>query len=174
MPRMCSLATDSQDTVMKGSLSRGVGSEDLEELTTLLDLAEHCPHVIGVAMSLEVHEVHVLPGPSLGRSRFDLGQVEPARRERLEDAVEHPRLVLHGEEDGGLVPSRGPHGTTADDEEARGVVRVVLDALAQHGHVVGARGELGGYRGHRGVVLARSAAAVVEDISSMRASGRWA
>src|SRR5690348_357258 len=131
MPRMCSLAMDSQDTVMKGSLGRRVGSEDLEELTTLLDLAEHCPHVVGVAMSLEVHEVHVLPGASLGRSRFDLGQVEPARREWLEDAVEHARLVLHGEQDGGLVPPGGPHGAAADDEEARGVIRIVLDALAQ-------------------------------------------
>src|SRR5215813_14978063 len=89
IPRMCSLAMDSQDTVMKGSLSGRVGSEDLEELTTLRHLAEHCPHVVGVAMPLEVHEVHVLPGAPLGRSRFDLGQVEPALREGLEDAVEH-------------------------------------------------------------------------------------
>src|SRR4029453_11746186 len=106
---MCSLAMDSQDTVMKGSLGRRVRAEDLEELTPLLDLLEHGPDVIGCAVSLEVHEVHVLPGAPLGWSRFDLGHVEPAGGEGLENAVKHPRLVLHGEEDRRLVAPRGPH-----------------------------------------------------------------
>ena len=85
---------------MKGSLGRRVRTEDPEELTALPDLLEHGPDVIGIAVSLEVHEVHVLPGAPLGWSRFDLGQVELAGREGLENAVEHTRLVLHGEENG--------------------------------------------------------------------------
>src|SRR3989304_2820336 len=102
---MWSLARDSQDTGMCGSLGGRVGSEDLQELAAPLDLVEDGPDVIGVAVALEVHEVHVLPGAPLGWSRFDLGHVEPAHREGLEDAVEHARLGLLWEEDGGRFPS---------------------------------------------------------------------
>src|SRR5947207_12461037 len=122
---MWSLASDSQDTVMSGSLGGRIGPEDLQELAALPHLVEHGPDVIGITVSLEVDEVHVLPGTPLGRSRFDLGHVEPARGERLENAVEHAWFVLHREEDGRLVPSRGADGAASDHEEARGIVRIV-------------------------------------------------
>src|SRR3972149_5022106 len=150
---MWSLASDSQDTGMSGSLGGRVGSEDLQELAALLDLVENGPDVIGIAVALEVDEVHVLPGAPLGWSRFDLGQVEPARGEGLEDAVQHAGLVLHREEDGGLVPPRRADQAPSDHQETRGVVRVVLDALLQHGYVVRPGGQLRGDRRHRRVVL---------------------
>src|SRR5712691_11478021 len=198
MPRMWSLAMDSQDTGMSGSLGGRVGPEDLEELTARLHLIEDGPDIIGVAVSFEVDEVHVFPRAPLGRSRFDLGQVESPGRERLENAVEHARLVLHGKEDGRLVTSRWSHGSPAYDQEAGAVGGVVFDAPPQHGHAIGAGGQLrgqaatggtalpqpgqpkgaggqlGGTAATVGSSLARSAAAVVEDISSRRASGRWA
>src|SRR4029453_8171786 len=104
---MWSLASDSHETCMQNSLRGRVGPEDLEELTAFLDFGQHVPDGLGVAMSLEVDEVHVLPWAPLGRSRLDLGQVQPPLRERRQDAVEHARLVLHREEDRGLVVSSG-------------------------------------------------------------------
>src|SRR6266851_4207782 len=131
---MWSLATDSQDTGMSGSLGGRVGPEDLEELAALLDLVEDGADIIGVAVALEVDEVHVLPRAPLRRSRFDLGQVESPGREGLEDAVQHARLVLHGKEDGRLVAAGGPHRSPAYHEEAGAVGGVVLDAAPEHGH----------------------------------------
>src|ERR1700682_3262470 len=118
---------------MSGSLGGRVRSEDLEELTALLDLFEDGPDIIGVAVALEVDDVHVLPRTPLGRSRLDLGQVESAGREGLEDAVEHAGLVLHREENGRLVAAGGPHGSPAYHEEAGAVGGVVLDAAPEHG-----------------------------------------
>src|SRR5262245_9400716 len=102
---MWSLASDSHEACMQDYLGGRVGSEDLEERTAFLYLGQHCPDDLGVAVPFEVDEVHVLPGPSLGRPRLDLGQVEAPLCERGEDAVEHAGLVLHREEDRGLVVS---------------------------------------------------------------------
>src|SRR5215471_736884 len=119
MPRMCSLARDSQDADIRDSLRRRVGPEDLEELAPPPHLGQHGPDVFGIAMTFEVHEVDVLPGTPLGRSRFDLGEVEAARGEWSEDAVEDAGLVLHGEEDRRLVPAGHRRRPPPDDEEAR-------------------------------------------------------
>src|SRR4026208_1048242 len=100
---MCSLASDSQGTDMRSSLGGRIGPEDLEELAALPHRGERTVHGLGVPVALEIDEVDVFPGPALGRPRLDLGQVEPALREGLKNAEEHPGLVLHGEEDGGLV-----------------------------------------------------------------------
>src|SRR5262245_48636287 len=82
IPRMWSLARDSQETCMRNSLRGRVGPEDLEELTAFLDFGQHVPDGLGVAVSLEVDEVHVLPRTPLRRPRLDLGQVQPALCER--------------------------------------------------------------------------------------------
>src|SRR3989337_2890925 len=78
------------------------------------------------ALASEIQEFPVLPGAPLGGPRFDLGQVKPALGEGLQDAVEDARLVAHGEEDVGLVPSRGQHGPAPQHEQAG---RVVGDGL---------------------------------------------
>src|SRR6266508_373390 len=152
IPRMWSLAMDSHDTVMSGSLGGRVGSEDLEELAALFHFVEDSADVVRVPVSLEVDEVHVFPRTPLGRSRLDLGEVEPARREGLEDAIEHAGLVLHREEDGRLVPAARPDGLPPDDEKAGRVGRVVLDAAPQDRDVVHPRGELRGHGRHGDVV----------------------
>src|SRR3989337_3387994 len=66
MPRMWSLASDSQEADMEGSLCGRIGPEDLEELATLLDRAKHVSHVVGVPVPLEVRAAHVVAGRMLG------------------------------------------------------------------------------------------------------------
>src|SRR4029434_9255135 len=72
-----------------GSLGDRVGPEDLEELAALADRAQRARDDLGIPVALEVDEVHVLPGPPLGRSRFDFGQVETALGEGLQNAEQH-------------------------------------------------------------------------------------
>ncbi len=56
--------------------------------------------------------------------------------ERHQQLVERPRLVAHGDDDRGLVVAGGRHFLVTDDEETRGIVRAVLDLLAQFGQPV--------------------------------------
>src|SRR5438445_6030518 len=102
-------------------------------------------------MSLEVDEDDVLPGTLLGRSRLDLREVDAVAGERLQDPVEGAGHVPHREEDRGLVAPGRANGPATHDEEARRVLRVVLDTRLQDGDVVELRGELGGDRRHRRV-----------------------
>src|SRR5262249_53571449 len=102
MPRMCSFASDSHCVGMRSPLEGRLRSEYLEEQGPLADLTEHRRDRRSVAMALDVHEDHVLPGPLLGRPRFDLREIDPQARQRLEDPVERAGLVSHGEEDRGL------------------------------------------------------------------------
>src|SRR6266404_816313 len=136
MPRMCSFAIDSHCVGMRSPLQGRVRSENLQEQGPLTDLPQYRRDRRCVAMALDVHEDHVLPGPLLGRPRFDLREIDPQSRERLEDPVERARLVAHGEEDRSLVVSRRTARVTADDQKARGVVRVVLDGGSENRHVV--------------------------------------
>src|SRR3989454_10597684 len=99
-------------------------------------------------MALEIDEDDVLPGTLLGRARLDLREVDAVARERLQDPIEGPGHVAHREEDRGLVAPRGTDGPATDDEEARRVLRIVLDARPQEGNAVEAGGEVGGGRRH--------------------------
>src|SRR6266403_6073073 len=128
MPRMCSFASDSHWVGMRSPLEGRVRSENLTEQGALADLAEHRRDRRRVTMALDVHEDYVLPGALLGRPRFDLREVDPQTRQRLEDPVERAGLVTHREEDRGLVTARRAARVAADDQEARRVVRIVLDA----------------------------------------------
>src|SRR6267142_4456432 len=93
MPRMCSFASDSHCVGMRAPLEGRVRPEDLEKQRPLRDLAQRRRDDGRVAMALEIHEDHVLPGPPLGRARFDLREVDPQPRQRLEDPVERAGLV---------------------------------------------------------------------------------
>src|SRR2546422_1322482 len=84
-------------------------------------------------MALEIDEDDVLPGTLPGRARLDLREVDAVARERLQDPIEGPGHVAHREEDRGLVAPRGTDGPATDDEEARRVLRIVLDARPQEG-----------------------------------------
>src|SRR2546426_8980536 len=102
-------------------------------------------------MALEIDEDDVLPGTLPGRARLDLREVDAVARERLQDPIEGPGHVAHREEDRGLVAPRGTDGPATDDEEARRVLRIVLDARPQEGNVIEAGGKLGGGRRPRRV-----------------------
>src|SRR2546426_139097 len=102
-------------------------------------------------MALEIDEDDVLPGTLPGRARLDLREVDAVARERLQDPIEGPGHVAHREEDRGLVAPRGTDGPATDDEEARRVLRIVLDARPQEGNVIEAGGKLGGDRRPRRV-----------------------
>src|SRR5262252_6532599 len=119
MPRMCSFASDSHWVGMRSPLEGRVRSEDYQEQGPLADLAEHRRDRWGVAMALDVHEDHVLPGPLLGRPRLDLREIDPQARQRFEDPVERAGLVAHREEDRGLVMAGRPARMAADGQEAR-------------------------------------------------------
>src|SRR2546427_8008888 len=93
-------------------------------------------------MALEIDEDDVLPGTLPGRARLDLREVDAVARERLQDPIEGPGHVAHREEDRGLVAPRGTDGPATDDEEARRVLRIVLDARPQEGNAVEAGGQL--------------------------------
>jgi len=82
MPRMCSFASDSHCVGMRAPLEGRVRPEDLEKQRPLRDLAQRRRDDGRVAMALEIHEDHVLPGPPLGRARFDLREVDPQPRQR--------------------------------------------------------------------------------------------
>src|SRR6059036_2032165 len=107
---MCSFASDSHCVGMLSPLEGRVRPEDLQEQGPLPDLAQCRRDVGGSAMALEVHEDHVLPGPLLGRTRFDLREIDPEPCQRLEDPVERTRLIAHREEDRRLVCPVGPLG----------------------------------------------------------------
>src|SRR4030095_5604156 len=131
MPRMCSFANDSHCVGMRSPLEGRVRSENLQEQGSLADLAEHRRDRWSVAMTLDVHEDHVFPRPLLGRPRFDLREVDPQTRQRLEDPVERAGLIAHREEDRGLVMAGRTARVTAHDQETRRVVRIVLDAASE-------------------------------------------
>src|SRR2546428_7569503 len=98
MLRMCSFASDSHCVDMRSPLEGRVRSENLQEQRPLSDLTEHRRDRRRVAMALEVHEDHVLPGPPLGRPRFDLREIDPQTRQRLEVPQKRAWLVSHPEE----------------------------------------------------------------------------
>src|SRR5215470_19654875 len=117
MPRMCSFASDSHCVGMRSPLEGRVRSENLQEQGPFADLAEHRRDRSCVTMALDVHEDDVLPGPLLGRPRFDLREVDPQARQRLEDPVERAGLVTHGEKDRSLVMAGRTAWIAADDQE---------------------------------------------------------
>ena len=153
------------------SLRGRVGAEDLEELAALLHLGQHGPDVVGLAVPLEVHEVDVLPGAPLGRSRFDLREVELPRREgggccRARRARSSSRT--------GWRSCPGPRGPPAAGRSrgtalsSKGCPRCARGGWAPRR----GRGHLGRDPATVGSSFARSAAAVVDGISSTAASGR--
>src|SRR2546428_4654132 len=100
-------------------------------------------------MALKIDEDDVLPGTLPGRARLDLREVDAVARERLQGPIEGPGHVLHRKEDRGLVAPRRTDGPGTDDEEARRVLRIVLDARPQEGNVVEAGGKPRGGGPHR-------------------------
>ena len=102
-----------------------------------------------------------------------LVRLSRAARERLQDPVERADLVADREEDRGLVPPRPAGRATPHREEARHVVRVVLDALAEGRDAVEVPGQLAGHRRRRRRrATACSTAVDVDWISTTSASGR--
>ena len=154
---------------MQNSLGGRVGPEDLEELAAFLDLGQHVPDVFGVAVPLEVDEVHVLPGAPLGRSRLDLGQVEPPRRERAAGCC--TARPARSSSRRGSRSCRGPVGApraARSPGSAWSWTGCPRCARAGSAHRRAARPSRRRWRPPSGRPCARSADAVVDGISSMR------
>ena len=104
---------------------------------------------------LEVDEKQILPRARAQRARFDFRNVDPVAGEDVERLVERADLVAHREQRGGLVGAAAAGRMAADHQEARGVLRRVLDITRDHAEPVRRRRRLRGDR--RRVGLARRA-----------------
>ncbi len=84
-------------------------------------------------MPLHVQEEAVLPELVLGGARLDLGQVQVALGEDLQQLQQRSRLVRVDEHHhGGLVPPRGSRDLGPHQHEARAVARGVGDVAGDH------------------------------------------
>src|SRR3990172_8336482 len=105
----------------------GVRAQDLEERAPSFEL-HYCLFYAPLAhVAVEVDEEDVFPGLCLHGPGLYLRKVYVPLRERREHLVKGAWGVLYGEYDRGLVAA-GPSGLfLSDDEEAREIVRRVLD-----------------------------------------------
>lgn len=94
-------------------------------------------------MAFAVDEEVVFEVLALGGSLVDVGEVDFAVAEFINDGGEGAGLVAGGEEDGGFVVVGGVGGLVPDDEEASGVAGVVFDVFGDDGDVVFFGGEDG-------------------------------
>ncbi len=79
-------------------------------------------------MAGDVDEERVLPLARMRRARLDAVQADAVLGERAEHVIQRTRLVVDGDQQRGAVVARGREQRTADHQEARGVVRAILDA----------------------------------------------
>ena len=84
--------------------------------------------LVGVVAE-HVDEEVVLPVAAARRTALDHGQRDVLPLERLEAVVEDADAILDRKADGGLVVASGTRLLIGENQEAGGVVRVVLDAL---------------------------------------------
>src|SRR6185503_6601686 len=123
-------------------------AEELHVGLLRVDIAETVGHELVADVPLAVDEEAVLPEALLRGARLELGEVDRARGELLEDREQRTGSVLALEaDDGRLVVTGGPGNAVPDDDEA-GLTRVVLDldgegveAVARQRAPVGDRGE---------------------------------
>ena len=87
-------------------------------------------------MADKIDKEGVRPLTTARRPRFNARQVDAAGMERHQQLVQRARLVAHGDNDRGLVVAGRRHFLAADDQEARGVVRAILDFLRQLGQAI--------------------------------------
>lgn len=123
-----------------------IGAQDLQGDGFLADLLQDVLDQRFFMVADEIDEEHVGPFAAARRAGFDAGQVDTIVVERYQQLVQGPRLVAHGNDDRGLVVAGRRHLLVADDQEARGVVRAVLDLLVQLAQVVQAGRHVAGDR----------------------------
>ena len=87
-------------------------------------------------MTNEIDEEHVGPLATARGTSLDASQVDAVIVERHQQLMQRARLVAHGDDDRGLVVAGRRHFLAADDKEARGVVRAILDLLRQLGQAI--------------------------------------
>ena len=84
-------------------------------------------------MTRQVDVENVLPILSLGWARFDFRHVDVELIERLQRFHQRTRTVVDGEKQRSPVVAGGWARFFADDEEAGGIGRAVLDGLFEQG-----------------------------------------
>src|SRR5439155_8772186 len=100
-------------------------------------------------MALDVDEEHVLPqrGAGARRARLDAAHADAVLRERREERVHRAGLVLGRHHQRSAVVAGRRRIEVAQDQEARSVVRRVLDGARQHVQAVALGGGFAGDRG---------------------------
>ena len=124
----------------------GVAAQDAEAGAGLGQLPEQILILGGGQVAFHVREEDVLPALAAQGTGLQLAHVDLVLGQQGEHAGERTGLVRQGEEHGGLVRAgmaghgRGArqlvqlsHGLGADDDEARPVAGLVLDAAGQDG-----------------------------------------
>src|SRR5512134_2812088 len=114
----------------------GIGSQDFQVLGPRPELVDGRSDRLDRDVPLHVEEEEVFPRLRLHGPGFDLGEIDPVLRERLQHQVERPDLVPRGEQNRGLVVPGPLRGDLSDDDESGEIVRVVLDPLPNAGQSV--------------------------------------
>ena len=134
-----------------GEVCAGVAAENFYEVTHGAEGLKGAFDFFIVTVSVKVDEKDIFPVAALGGTAFDHGKSDAFMFERQEAVVEGADAVAGGETDGGLVVA-GLGGTLfAKDEEAGGVVGIVLDVLVDDVELIDFGGEAAGDGG--GVIL---------------------
>ncbi len=93
----------------------------------LLELREGLDDFLVLRVALDIDKEKILPRLPLRGAALDFAHVQLEPLERLQSIEERARAVLHAKHQRGFVGSGRRAGVVADDEEARRVVRAILD-----------------------------------------------
>ena len=116
-------------TIFKPWLS-DVCSEISEFSRFRIELAKQRDYFLRICGCFEIEIEHELEILARDRTRFDLGEVKPKRRELRKSVCERARRVAQSEHDGCLGCAGEDHELFGDADEARVVVVSVLDVVA--------------------------------------------
>src|SRR5918992_5522699 len=142
----------SHKSISIGSTRYRVGPEDFEIRGEALELGERGGHALVLLVALDVDEKDILPQrradlhTSAGRARFDARHADAGLGERREQRVHRAGLVLRGHDERGAVLAGRLGLEIAEHQEARGVVRIVLDGARQDAELIALRRRFAGDR----------------------------
>lgn len=112
-----------------GLLGIGVGAEDFDEVAVLFEEGDSLGDLGCGDMAVDIDEEVVFPRFAFAGAGLDFGHVDTLAAEDGDGFVEGADLVTDAHEEAGAVVSGGGGIFASEDEEAGGVVGVILDVL---------------------------------------------